>query len=393
MPSTARSRQRLAQHVVRGRRQRRPRRAAQDPFAAVAADHVGDVGVAVADRLGVDLAAPEAVLVEERLERPAHEQRRPFERRRLLCSVDDHVGDARTLGTATTEAPRGLQRNEPALPATAGAPPLMRRILLILPLLAALCWPAAASASARQFVTFEAPRELLSASTRDATLDQITSFGVTHVRQLVYWRDYAPDPVEPHEAGASTRAIPPPIRPTAGPSSTGSSPPRASAGSRVTLTLTGPVPRWATRDKRDDLSYPDAKEFGAFATAIGRRYGDDGEHVVDLERAQPAAVPQAAVPQRQAVLAEALSQALPGGLRRAALDAGQRAGHDPDRRDLAARQRRTSSARWRSCAGCCAWTRSGASRSRAARSRPTATPTTPTRPAPARASSRRRPTT
>ena len=70
----------------------------------------------------------------------------------------------------------------------------MRRIVLILPLLAALCWPAAASASARQVVTFEAPRELLSASTRDATLDQITSFGVTHVRQLVYWRDYAPEP-------------------------------------------------------------------------------------------------------------------------------------------------------------------------------------------------------
>ena len=72
--------------------------------------------------------------------------------------------------------------------------PFMRRILVILPLLAALCWPAAASASSRQFVTFEAPRELLSASTRDATLDQITSFGVTHVRQLVYWRDLAPDP-------------------------------------------------------------------------------------------------------------------------------------------------------------------------------------------------------
>ena len=44
---------------------------------------------------------------------------------------------------------------------------------------------------------------------------------------------------------------------------------------QLTLTLTGPVPRWATRDKRDQLSYPDAKEFGAFATAIGRRYGGE----------------------------------------------------------------------------------------------------------------------
>ena len=69
----------------------------------------------------------------------------------------------------------------------------MRRILL-LPLIAVLCWPAAAAASPRQTVTFEAPRELLSASTREATLDQIRAFGVTHVRQLVYWRDYAPEP-------------------------------------------------------------------------------------------------------------------------------------------------------------------------------------------------------
>src|SRR3954469_18208464 len=72
--------------------------------------------------------------------------------------------------------------------------PFMKRILPILPLLVALLWPAMAPASPRQTVTFEAPRELLSASTREATLDQITGFGVTHVRQLVYWRDYAPDP-------------------------------------------------------------------------------------------------------------------------------------------------------------------------------------------------------
>ena len=150
----------------------------------------------------------------------------------------------------------------------------MRRILVILPLLAALCWPAAASASSRQFVTFEAPRELLTASTRDATLDQITSFGVTHVRQLVYWRDFAPEP--------SSRT-----KPTFDASDPAAYPADrwakldglvAAAKARkvtLTLTLTGPVPKWATRDKRDDVSYPDAKEFGAFATAIGRRYGDD----------------------------------------------------------------------------------------------------------------------
>ena len=88
--------QRLAQHVVRGRRQRRPRRAAQDPFTAVAPDHVGDVGVPVADRLGLDLAAAEPVRVEEGLERTAHEQRRAVERRGLLRGVDDRGQAARS---------------------------------------------------------------------------------------------------------------------------------------------------------------------------------------------------------------------------------------------------------------------------------------------------------
>ena len=191
--------------------------------------------MAVADRLGLDLAAAEAVLVEERLERPADQQRRAIERRRLFWSVDDrrHGRSLERMSSATSEHAAWVASTEPALPATAGPLPLfMRRILLILPLLAALCWPAAASASPRQFVTFEAPRELLSASTRDATLDQITSFGVTHVRQLVYWRDYAPEPVEPRRSRASTRAIPTPIRPTSGPTSTGWSPPPRRKASR-----------------------------------------------------------------------------------------------------------------------------------------------------------------
>src|SRR3954452_22814469 len=80
------------------------------------------------------------------------------------------------------------------LPRPAAPPKAMRRILLILPLIALAALVPAAHASSRQTVTFEAPRELLSASTRAQALDQITSFGVTNIRQLVYWRDYAPSP-------------------------------------------------------------------------------------------------------------------------------------------------------------------------------------------------------
>jgi hypothetical protein len=144
----------------------------------------------------------------------------------------------------------------------------MRRIVPILPLLAALCWPAAAPASSRQVVTFEAPRELLSASTRGATLDQITSFGVKNVRQLVYWRDYAPEPdsrTKPAFDASDPAAY------SRWSNLDGLVAAARERGVQLTLTLTGPAPRWASRD---GVTRPDAKEFGAFATAIGRRYGD-----------------------------------------------------------------------------------------------------------------------
>lgn len=155
----------------------------------------------------------------------------------------------------------------------APALPLMRRILL-LSLIAMLCWPAAASASPRQTVTFEAPRELLSASTRDTTLDQIRAFGVTDVRQLVYWRDYAPDPesrTKPSFDASDPAAYPP----DKWDNLDGLIAAAKAKGVDLTLTITGPVPRWATRSNKDNLTDPDPAEFGAFATALARRYGDD----------------------------------------------------------------------------------------------------------------------
>ena len=146
---------------------------------------------------------------------------------------------------------------------------MRRRLLPLLTLLAALAAPAGASASSRQVTTFEAPRELLSAATRDATLARITSLGVTNVRQLVYWRDYAPAPTsatKPDFDASNPDAYPPG---TWG-NLDGLVAAAKAHGVSVMLTLTGPPPRWATRDSK--LSYPDAKAFGAFATAIGKRY-------------------------------------------------------------------------------------------------------------------------
>jgi hypothetical protein len=149
----------------------------------------------------------------------------------------------------------------------------MLRRLLTLPILALLALPAAAQASTTQSLTFEAPRELLDPGARDRTLEEIHDFGVDRVRVLVYWKDYAP-------AARSKR------RPRFDATDPGAYPVGAWSnldalfdaakprGISVQLTLTGPVPRWATQRRRDQVTSPRPKEFQAFATAVGRRFGD-----------------------------------------------------------------------------------------------------------------------
>src|SRR4051794_22433680 len=148
--------------------------------------------------------------------------------------------------------------------------PLRLPILLLVVLLA---FPAAAAASTTQTMTFEAPRDLLDPARQARTLQEISDFGVTRVRALIYWRDFAPharskrkpafDAADPnaYPAGAWFRLD-------------GLFGAAAARGISVQLTLTGPVPRWATRRKRNQVTDPSPKEFQAFATAVGRRYGD-----------------------------------------------------------------------------------------------------------------------
>jgi hypothetical protein len=92
---------RLAQHVMRGRRQRRPRRAPQHRARVPAPDQERDVRVALADALGLEPARADSLLVEERLERLAHEQRRELKVRSLLRRVHEvrHGHRARILRT------------------------------------------------------------------------------------------------------------------------------------------------------------------------------------------------------------------------------------------------------------------------------------------------------
>ena len=147
-------------------------------------------------------------------------------------------------------------------------------VLALLALLAAaLLAPAAAPASSKQVMTFEAPGELLDDSKREATLDEIQSFGVGRVRALVYWRDFSARPNSKRTPSFDRSDH------TAYPDGTFGRLDRLvdsieRRGMELQVTLTGPVPKWATKTRRGHLNSPGAGEFGRWAKAVATRYGD-----------------------------------------------------------------------------------------------------------------------
>lgn len=148
----------------------------------------------------------------------------------------------------------------------------MTRPLLLALIVLAVLTPAA-SASSRQVMTFEAPYELLEPSTREATLDEIQSLGVSHVRALVRWRSFAAQPKRKQKPSFDTADH------TAYPAGTWDKVDALidSLQSRkmtVQLTLTGPVPTWATKKRKGAVKDPGAKLFGKWARAVATRYGD-----------------------------------------------------------------------------------------------------------------------
>lgn len=141
--------------------------------------------------------------------------------------------------------------------------------LLPVLLLAAL-FASGAHASRSQTLTFEASRDLLDPAKREAAFNQIAGLGAKRLRVILYWKDVAPSPeasrkpsfdatdpkaydwskYDPAIDGARERGWP------------------------VLLTVTGPVPYWATLGRRDGLTRPKPAEFERFMTAVERHYGD-----------------------------------------------------------------------------------------------------------------------
>jgi hypothetical protein len=137
-------------------------------------------------------------------------------------------------------------------------------------LLAALAVaPATAHASHSQTMTFEATADLKNPTTRTESFDDVASLGVHSMRVVLYWHDVAPDP--------DSR-----IKPKFDETSPGSYDWNGydavideikRRGWNLLLTVSGPVPHWATNGARDTVTRPSPSEFGKFVRAVAAHYG------------------------------------------------------------------------------------------------------------------------
>ena len=146
------------------------------------------------------------------------------------------------------------------------------RLVLITLLAAALLAPAGSAwASHGQVTSFEAPRDFLDPASRATAFDDVASFGVHSIRLVMYWRDVAPSAksrVRPKFDAADPSAYDwsryQPVLDEA-----------KARGWSVLLTLSGPVPRWATNGARDQVTRPSPNEFRMFTMAVAKHFGDD----------------------------------------------------------------------------------------------------------------------
>jgi hypothetical protein len=130
-----------------------------------------------------------------------------------------------------------------------------------------------AAASHNEAMFFEAPRDLVEVTpkARAKALGQLQWLGVKALRVELTWRNVAPRPTSARK----------PRFDATNPASYawGDYDPLLGEAQRlkwqVLLTVTAPAPKWATAAKKDYVTYPNAKSFQEFMTAVGRHYGSE----------------------------------------------------------------------------------------------------------------------
>jgi hypothetical protein len=129
-----------------------------------------------------------------------------------------------------------------------------------------------AQASSAQKMYFEGSTDLLNPTTRPAALVALQTLGVKALRVELSWYSVAPAPT-----GAT--------KPSVDATNPGSYnwgqydillAEAKRLGWQVLLTVTAPVPRWATANKKAPYTYrPDPADFQEFMTAVARHYGSE----------------------------------------------------------------------------------------------------------------------
>src|SRR6202167_505024 len=163
--------------------------------------------------------------------------------------------------------------------------PLRPALLCGIMLAALTSVPATALASHGETVYFEGSTDLLTASTRPQAIAQLQTLGVKALRVELSWYDVAPG-----QKSATTPAF------------EATNPASYSWGEydalineaerlhwKVLLTVTSPVPRWATSNKvAPYVTSPDDQDFEQFMTAVGRHYGSSVLYSIWTEPTHPA---------------------------------------------------------------------------------------------------------
>jgi hypothetical protein len=132
---------------------------------------------------------------------------------------------------------------------------------------------APAGASHTQVTFFEAPSDLIyvTPAVRAKTLVKLQSFGVKALRVELAWADVAP--------GAKSAKRPKFDATNPASYNWGPYDPLLAEAQRlkwqVLLTVTSPVPKWATSTHKDQLTRPNTVQFREFMTAVGRHYGSE----------------------------------------------------------------------------------------------------------------------
>lgn len=132
----------------------------------------------------------------------------------------------------------------------------VRKLLTFVAVAAAFLAAASVSqAKSSQFTLFEAPRELLSSddALRAQTFDELQGMGVKYIRVVVIWRKVDEGGWMPYDRAINEARA---------------------RGLKLLVTLSGPIPKWASGNGKSYTYKPKASAYQAFVTEAGNRYRD-----------------------------------------------------------------------------------------------------------------------